>query len=134
LRTADVSDWSEVTARLLPANSSASTDTSGTEYHPARADCVLALSILPQLASQEPLATEHESIELDTVRGSDVSGRDASGGVTSDYVIAGPDSGSGSTSYVRVVANCLPRDMLCPAGSPSRLREIVAGDVAETAD
>jgi len=119
LTTDDVNDWRQAIAHLIPGFSS----TSANDGH--------SVPILSH-GSQE-----HEGIELEPVRGGQVSGRpsDDSCGETSSssghYARAGPDSSSNS-SY-RTVAVGLP----CPEGSPSRLRQEDDdddGDVAELAD
>jgi len=94
------------------------------------------LSVLPQFASEEPLANEHEALELQTVRG--VSRSNSSDGVVNvsvgDYAIASLDSDNDWSSYVGGAVNYLPPDIQRPTGSPSRLRDDNAGgDVAESA-
>lgn len=125
--TDDVSDSSQVAARLLPIFSSGFT---AVDDH--------SQSALPGRASSQELAvSEHKSTELEPLRASDVSRRNDSDAVasapTGDYAIATVDSGSDSSNYVRSIVNYLPPDILHPAGSPSRLREYDDGNVVEPA-
>ena len=116
--TDDVSDSSEVAARLLPVSSSGFT----------------VSDILPRRASQEQAASDEKSAELETLLGGDVRERNGSGAVGSDYAIATVDSDSDSSTYVISKVNYLPPDMWHPAGSPSHLRRHDDCNVVESAD